>query len=324
MDACGRRREIPGKPRRRVHQAGAVTPRMHRDEVEVDAGLVTRLLESQLPHLAGTPLTVVEPWGTDHAIWRVGADLVVRLPRIGWAAGQPAKEATWLPRLAPHLPVEVPEPVALGEPGCGYPYQWAVHRWIPGEGAALDRVSDPVQLARDLAEVVRALRTVPIAGAPPARNRARPLADYDVSTREAVERCRPWIDVDAALAVWEDALAAPAHDGPPTWVQGDLEGNCLVRDERLCAVVDWGSACQGDPAVDVQVAWSPLFTDRSRQAFLDTVEIDDATIRRARGAAVNQACAALPYYQDTYPLIVARSRHKLTALGIAVDDAGPS
>src|SRR5690606_41100044 len=105
---------------------------MHADEIHVDAGLVRRLLSSQLPHLAGLLLQVVEPWGTDHAIWRLGDELVVRLPRIGWAAGQPEREATWLPRLG-HLPVGVAEPVALGEPGAGYPFRWAVHRWIPGE-----------------------------------------------------------------------------------------------------------------------------------------------------------------------------------------------
>jgi len=101
------------------------------------------------------------------------------------------------------------------------------------------------------------------------------------------------------------------------WVQGDLEGNCLVdADGRLCGIVDWNSACLGDPAVDVQVISSPLFTAESRGVFLDELDVDDATIRRSRGTAVNQACAALPYYLDTYPLIVARSWHKLGALGI--------
>jgi aminoglycoside phosphotransferase (APT) family kinase protein len=99
-------------------------------------------------------------------------------------------------------------------------------------------------------------------------------------------------------------------------VQGDLEGNCLVRDGRLCGIVDWGSACAGDPAVDVQVVWSPLFTDESRGVFLDALGVDDATLARSRGAAINQACAALPYYLHTYPRIVERSWHKLAALGV--------
>jgi aminoglycoside phosphotransferase (APT) family kinase protein len=289
---------------------------MHDEEVEVDDALVRRLLATQIPDLADRPLTMVEPWGTDNAIWRLGGDLVVRLPRVHWATGQINREATWLPLLAPHLPVAVPEPVAIGEPGLGYPYRWAVHRWIPGEGAALDRIADPATFALDLAEVVRRLQAVPTEGAPSARNRARPLHTYDEPTRWAIDNASHLIDPVAAMAVWEEALAAPPYDGPPVWVQGDLEGNCLVSDGRLCGIVDWGSACAGDPAVDVQVVWSPLFTDRSRRAFLDALDVDDAMLARSRGAAINQACAALPYFLHTYPLIVERSRHKLASLGV--------
>jgi aminoglycoside phosphotransferase (APT) family kinase protein len=289
---------------------------MHDEEVEVNEALVRRLLAAQLPDLVDRSLTIVEPWGTDNAIWRLGDDLVVRLPRIHWAQGQVDKEATWLPVLAPLLPIDVPEPVAIGRPGLGYPFTWAVHRWIPGEGATLDRMGDPTAFASDLAEVVQSLQGVPCDGAPPPHNRARPLQDYDEATRRAIAGARHLVDADAALAVWDEALAAPVHDGPGVWVQGDLEGNCLLRDGRLCGVVDWGSACRGDPAVDVQVVWSPLFTERSRRVFLDALDIDEATLNRSRGAAVNQACTALPYYLSTYPLIVERSWHKLAALGI--------
>ncbi len=289
---------------------------MHEEEVEVDDALVHRLLASQMPDLVDRPLTIVEPWGTDNAIWRVGDDLVVRLPRIHWAAGQVELEATWLPRLAPHLPVAVPEPLRIGAPGDGYPYPWALHRWLPGEGAALERMTDPARFALDLAACISALQLVSTDGAPPARNRARPLSDYDAATRRAIDAASSLIDGAAALAVWEEAVEALPHDGPPVWVQADLEGNCLVRGGRLSGIVDWGSACAGDPAVDVQVVWSPLFTDESRRAFLDALGVDDATLARSRGAAINQACAALPYYLHTYPLIVERSWHKLAALGV--------
>jgi len=289
---------------------------MHDEEVDVDEALVHRLLRSQMPDLADLPLTIVEPWGTDNAIWRVGGERVVRLPRIHWAAGQAEHEAKWMPRLAAKVPVAIPEPIAIGGPEFGYPYRWAVHRWIPGEGAALDRMVDPMAFASDLANVVRMLQTLPTAGAPPATNRARPLADYDESTRAAIDRASHLIDAAAAVAVWEEALNAAPHKRPPVWVQGDLEGNCLLRDGRLCGIVDWGSACAGDPAVDVQVVWSRLFTTDSRRAFLDALEVDDATLAQSRGAAINQACAALPYYLHTYPEIVERSWHKLATLGV--------
>lgn len=236
-----------------------MTTRMHADEVPVDHDLVRRLVDTQFPHLAGEPLRIVEPWGTDHAIWCLGDDLVVR-------------------------------------------------------------IRDPIRFAEDLARTVLELRGVPVDGAPPAQNRARPLADYDESTRRAIAAAGHLVDADAALELWEAGLAAPPHDGPPVWVHGDVEGNCLLTDGSLSGLVDWGSACVGDPAVDVQVAWSPLFTDGSRARFLELVEADDATIARAKGAAIHQACAALPYYLHTYPQIVERSRHKLRALGVEVSD----
>lgn len=289
---------------------------MHPDEVPVDEELVGHLLGAQLPDLAHLPLRRVEPWGTDHGIWRLGDDLVIRLPRIGWAQGQVALEAEWLPRLAPHLPIAVPQPVAVGQPAFGYPFQWAVHRWLPGEGAGPATITDPHQFARDLATTVQALQRVTTTGAPRARNRARPLQQYDADTREAIAAAAHLIDADAATAVWEAALAAPPWSHDRVWVHGDLEGNCLVGDGRPIGLVDWGSACSGDPAVDVQVIWSPLFTPESRATFLDALQVDEATVARSRGAAIQQACAALPYYLHTYPLIVERSWHKLAALGV--------
>jgi aminoglycoside phosphotransferase (APT) family kinase protein len=246
----------------------------------------------------------------------LGDDLVVRLPRIGWARGQVARDEAWLPRLAPHLPTALPEPVAVGEPDDDYPFPWAVHRWIDGDPASLGRMDDAVTFAGDLAAFVLCLRAIPVDGAPTARNRARPLADYDAATRAAIADAAHLIDAPAALAVWEAGLAARPHRGAPVWVHGDLEGNCLVRDGHLAGIVDWGSLCAGDPAVDTQVVWSPLFDDRSRAVFLDALAVDDDELARSRGAAINQACAALPYYLDTYPEIVERSWAKLAVLGV--------
>lgn len=242
---------------------------MHEDEVAIDEAVVRRLVADQFPALATRPLTLVEPWGTDNAIWRLGDDLVVRFPRIHWAVDQVGLEATWLPRLAPHLPVAIPRPVAVGAPGHGYPHPWAVHRWLPGTNASSGTLGDPARFARALAEVVRALWRVPPEGAPAARNRARPLAALDGEVRTFIDRSAEVIDADAALAAWNRALQAPPHEGPPVWVHGDLDGNCLVDGGRLSGIVDWGSACAGDPAVDVALVWSSLFTAEARSAFLD-------------------------------------------------------
>ncbi|MBX3314073.1 MAG: phosphotransferase [Actinobacteria bacterium] len=292
--------------------------RLHDDEVEIDETIASRLIGAQFPELADRPLRIVEPWGTANAVWRLGDDLVARFPRYPGSAAQPGRDHRVLPLLAAHLSVPIPSAVAVGRPGAGYPFEWSIHRWIDGVPAESLPMADPSAFALDLALALGDLHEIPIDDAPAARNRARPLADYDDETRGWIDGAAAVVDAEAALAVWDDALAAPAQDVPPVWVHGDLEGNCLTSDGRLCGLVDWGSACAGDPAVDVQVIWSPLFTDRSRTVFLDALQVDDATVRRAKGAAIHQACAALAYYLDTYQPIVDRSRHKLLALGVPV------
>ncbi len=290
--------------------------RMHADEVTIDETLVRHLISTQMPELDDLSLERVEPWGTDNAVWRLGEDLVVRLPRIHWATSQVDLEVTWLPRLAPLLPVSIPEPIAVGEPDDRYPWRWGVFRWLPGVPAGPTTLTDYVAFALDLADVVRSLRQIPPDGAPPATNRARPIAEYNDIALLMIDHVSDLIDADAARRVWEAAMEAEPHRGAPVWVQGDIEGNCIVREGRLSGIVDWGSACAGDPAVDVQVVWSPLFTNESRQAFVQDLDIDDATLARSRGAAIHQACGALGYYMDTYPLIVERSWHKLAAIGV--------
>ena len=124
---------------------------MHADELPIAAALVARLLAAQFPQWAALPLRRVPSAGTDNALYRLGGDLVVRLPRIPGAVGQIAREQQWLPLLAPLLPLQIPVPLAQGAPGAGYPLPWSVYRWLEGENATLERLSDPRQAALDLA-----------------------------------------------------------------------------------------------------------------------------------------------------------------------------
>jgi aminoglycoside phosphotransferase (APT) family kinase protein len=285
-------------------------PRMHVDEVAIDDALVRRLLATQFPRLADAPLTRIEAWGTDHAIFRLGDDLSVRLPKIGWASAQGDKEQRWLPVLAPHLPIEVPVPLAIGEPADGYPFRWCVSPWLEGEHPGPGGPVDLRRLAEDLAAFVLALQRIDTTHAPapaPAR-RGGPLAHADRSTREAAGRLRGEADVDALLAVWDAGLHAPAWEGPARWVHGDLsDGNLLVRKGRLTGAIDWGGLVAGDPAVELMVAWN-LFGDESRAAYRDALGfVDDAMWLRGRAWAASAAIQALPYYRDTNPDIVARS-----------------
>ncbi|MGZ7012835.1 MAG: aminoglycoside phosphotransferase family protein [Acidimicrobiales bacterium] len=298
---------------------------MHDDEVDVDVGLVHVLLEAQLPQLADRPLTRVEAWGTDHAIFRLGDDLSVRVPKIGWAATQGEREQRWLPVLAPHLPVDVPVPLVVGEPGHGYPYRWYVSPWLEGENPTPDGSTDLRPLALELAQLVRALQRVDTTGAPGPRpaQRGGPLAPADPFTRHQAEQLRGELDVDALLAVWDAGLQAAVWHGPAVWVHGDLSaGNLLVRDGRLGAAIDWGGLTVGDPAVELMAAWN-LFDPESRSVYLDALGfVDHAMWLRGRAWATSAAIQALPYYRGTNPDITARSWRVVNE--VLADDASVS
>lgn len=287
--------------------------RMHADEVPTDAALVRRLLAGQFPRWADLPISLVRSFGTDHDIYRVGDRLAARLPRIGGAAAQAAKEAEWLPRLAPQLPLALPVQLGMGHPAEGYPFDWSVCEWLPGENASAG-VGDLVQAAVDLAGFIVALRQADTAGAPPRPRRGRggPLAEHDEQVRRSIAELGGRLDGDAALRSWQESLYAPAWDGPPVWVHGDLlPGNLLVVSGRLSAVIDFGCLNLGDPACDLQPAWN-MFTGASRLGFRAGLGADDASWLRGRGWVLYQAVTALAYYWDTNPGMIRQASRALT------------
>jgi aminoglycoside phosphotransferase (APT) family kinase protein len=286
---------------------------LHDDEVEVDDDAVAALVRTQLPELASRSLRRVSTHGTDNVIYRCGDDLAVRLPRIGWAVGQVEHEHTWLPQLAPHLPAPVPLPVAVGEPGLGYPYRWLVYRWLAGRDAMSDGHVDWVALARELASFVTALHDIDPAGAPTSTGRGAPLEPEDESVRAAIEHLGGEIDTGRALDVWEAALAAGPWTAHPVWVHGDLlPGNVIVTTGRLAGIIDWASSGLGDPACDAMIAWA--MPPAARDVFRDALGLDDATWQRARGWTVQQAVQFIPYYRTSLPDAVAAARTRLDAV----------
>jgi aminoglycoside phosphotransferase (APT) family kinase protein len=283
-----------------------VAMRMHADETHIDTELVRRLVAAQFSSWADLPVAPVPSSGTDNAMYRLGDDLAVRLPRIPGAAPNVAMEHRWIPFVAPHLPVAVPEPVALGEPAAGYPHPWSVCRWLPGANPS----SGDAVLAADLASFVAALRAVSPAGAP-AAGRGVPLAARDEPTRAALAASTELVDTVALTRMWDEALTLPAWEGPATWLHGDLApGNVLVQDGRLTAVIDWSAAGVGDPSVDQIVAWNLLTVD-GRRAFRAELGSDEVTWLRGRAWALSISIIQLPYYLETNPALAANSRHVL-------------
>lgn len=285
---------------------------MHADDVQVDKVLVHRLLAGQFPHWADLPIEPVVSFGTDHHIFRLGDHLAVRLPRIGWATRQAAIEAKWLPRFAPHLPLAVPVPRAIGREDEDYPFVWSVVEWLPGENAGSAGL-DLDQAALDLAGFIEALRRIDPSGAHARLSGARggPLAERNGTVRRAISQLGDRIDGAAALRSWEASVAAPAWDGPEVWVHGDLlPGNLIVVAGQLSAVIDFGGLNVGDPACDLLPAWN-LFEGPSRARFRAALDVDEATWLRGRGWALGQAVVALPYYWDSNPGIVHQAERAL-------------
>jgi aminoglycoside phosphotransferase (APT) family kinase protein len=278
---------------------------MHPGEVTFGDDIVRRLVDSQFPQWSELPLERIRSPGTVNVLYRLGDELVVRLPRLreagnGWSVGAFDRDREWLPKLAPLLPVAVPQPVAKGEPANGYPSEWGVYAWLPGAHPDPERLAEPESLARQLARFTRALRAIETGGGPES-GRGSSLERWDEPTRVALRELEGSIDTAAALAAWERALAAPPWNGAPVWVHGDLmPANLLLQGATLTGVLDWGGAGLGDPAIDLQPAWN-LFSGRSRAVFRDELEVDDASWERGRGWALWTGIVALPYYRETNP-----------------------
>jgi aminoglycoside phosphotransferase (APT) family kinase protein len=288
-------------------------PRMHADELPIDPELVRRLLAAQFPDWAGLPLEPVRFFGTDNAIYRLGNELAIRLPRRDKNVVQLEKELHWLPKLAPFLPLAIPEPVGVGEPADDYPLPWAIYGWLEGEPAY---ESPPAGPEDELAAFLAALQAIDPTGGPlPGEHnffRGEPVGVRDAVTRESIAKLGLERE---ALPIWEEALAAPCWSGPPVWIHGDLDArNLLVSNGRVSGVVDFGGLGVGDPACDVMAAWK-LLSSEGRKRFRQALDVDDATWSRARGWALTTAVNALTYYTDeTNPLLVREARSWLAEL----------
>jgi aminoglycoside phosphotransferase (APT) family kinase protein len=255
------------------------------DRLVIDVPLVRRLVDHQFPQWKRLSILPVAVSGWDNRTFHLGENMLVRLPSAAEYALQVEKEHKWLPKLAPSLPVAIPIPLAMGEPGEGYPWKWSIYRWLEGEPAASAPIADLSNFAVSLAQFLRALQNIDASGGPaPGLHsfyRGGPLSVYDAETRKAIVALTGKIDVDAATEVWKTALAT-SWNKTPVWVHGDMsEGNLLVKEGRLSGVIDFGQLAVGDPACDLAITWT-FFKGKSRQAFRDHILLDEETWARGR------------------------------------------
>ena len=291
-------------------------PKLHADEIDISTELAADLIAGQFPQWAGLPVRPTASAGTECVLYRLGDDLAIRLPRRPGKDLDELLTGGVLKRLAPYLPVPVPELMAHGQPAPGYPAEWGVLRWIDGDTPVEGCLSEPDGLAADLAGFLRTLWGIDFAAAGladrlPGAYRGGPLADRDAFTRDAVGQLTGLIDTDLARSIWAEAVRLPDWAGRRTLIHADLmPGNILTRDGRLAAVIDFACAGTGDPAQDLIVAWM-LLPRQVRPSFRRATGVDDETWLRGRGRALSMALGHLPYYQHTNLAMAANARYTI-------------
>jgi aminoglycoside phosphotransferase (APT) family kinase protein len=246
--------------------------------------------------------------GTVHVLYRLGTDMLVRLPRRRWGTEGP--DGHLLDQLAQRVPVPIPSTIAVGQPSAEYPYEWSVVRWLDGETPVEGDLANPGLLAADLAEFLKALWSIDLAGGPPAY-RGGPLATRNEFTLDAIDRVHGLVDTESARFIWDHAVRLPSWHGPDTWIHADLmPGNVLIGNDRLAGVIDFECSGIGDPAQDLIVAWM-LLPAQVRPDFRRAVDADDATWFRGRARALSMALGHLDYYKDSNQVMAANARYTI-------------
>ncbi|WP_274366019.1 aminoglycoside phosphotransferase family protein [Paenibacillus thermotolerans] len=260
--------------------------------IEITVELVRRLIDSQFPQWSDLSIRPVEKSGHDNRTFRLGSEMTVRLPSHERYASAVEKELTWLPIFKPHLSLPIPAPVAKGEPTNEYPLPWSVNRWIEGDTVTHTNIRDINEFAEDLAEFLKELEAIDASRGIPAGvqnfHRGGNLAVYDHETRSVIETLSGQYDQRLLTEIWELSLAT-TYQSAPVWLHGDVAvGNLLVKNGRLCGVIDFGTMGVGDPSSDLVMAWN-FFDDISREIFLSRMNFDEDTLNRARGWALWKA-----------------------------------
>jgi len=260
-----------------------------KNSVQINEKLVHNLIFSQFPKLADLKIKAVSNQGWDNRTFHLGDNMLVRLPSDAMYASQVKKEYYWLPKLRSCLPLEIPKPIAMGNPTPEYPFHWLINEWLEGDTSAVDRIDDLGKFAISLAEFIKSLHQCDTKGAPLAGPdnfyRGGSLSIYDADTRKAIAQLKDKNLSRSLTAIWEKALSS-SWEKSPVWVHGDIAiGNLLVTNGKLSAVIDFGQLAIGDPACDLVIYWTFL-SGESQGMFRKTLNLDNDTWDRARGWAL--------------------------------------
>ena len=275
-------------------------------EINIDEDLIRVLLSEQHPALANLPLEIIGN-GWDNVIARLGSDLTVRLPRRQLAAPLIGYEQHWLPQLAVHLPLPIPQPVLIGVPSDRFPWAWSICHWLPGNTVWGEPLQDPNGAATSIAQFLVALHVPAPADAPINPYRGGPLGDRTEAVQQRSSSVATATTRHQILQIWPDLVATPAWNRPAVWLHGDLHpANILSVHGHISAIIDFGDITSGDPATDLAVAWM-LFEAPQRQIVRRLAGVDDDTWTRAAGWAIHLSLAYLTADESTVMPAIGRA-----------------
>ncbi|MEK6733778.1 MAG: aminoglycoside phosphotransferase family protein [Pseudomonadota bacterium] len=271
--------------------------------INITPELAQKLIAEQFLEYASLPITSVESQGHDNRTFRLGDEMLIRMPTDYQYALKVAKEQDLLPKLAPHLSIDIPVPIKMGAPSADYPYPFSIYKWLEGKSINLinKEIIDLDSLAYNLAKFLKELQAIKeVEGPAPGQHnwwRGSNISVYDKDAREQIAKLVGIIDTNKAMDLWIHALNTKWNK-PPVWIHGDFAiGNMLMKDGKLSAVIDFGGMGMGDPACDLVITWVYL-EGNSREIFMREMNLDENTWLRAKAWALWKATFVLCELED--------------------------
>jgi len=284
-----------------THQFETIIPTASFEDL-LSPALAHSLIIQQFPQYAALPVSDIEKQGHDNRTYRLGKELLIRMPTAHEYALKVPMEQELLPKLAPYLSISIPTPIKIGAPSKEYPYPFSIYKWLAGASLNLTTLNSTElkQLAIDLSKFLTQLQAIELKGPAPGQHnwwRGDHVSVYDQGARKQIIELNGLIDKTKAIDLWEKACAT-AWEKPPVWVNCDLVlGNMLIQNGRLSAIIDFGGAAVGDPACDLVIAWTYL-SGESRKIFIKGLSLDENTWLRARAWALWKATFELCNIED--------------------------
>jgi aminoglycoside phosphotransferase (APT) family kinase protein len=290
---------------------------MHADQLTISLETVRELVGDQFPRWRDLPVRALPSSGTVNAIFRIGERLAARFPLepgdVGAKRAWLAAEAEAAAELAGRTRFPTPEPVALGEPGRGYPLPWSVQTWLPGVVATDDDPGESVGFAEDLAAFIADVRAIDTRGRTfRGGGRGGELPTHDGWMDTCFRHSEGLLDVPRLRGMWSDLRTLPRGAAPDVMSHTDLiPGNILVAAGRLAGVLDVGGFGPADPALDLVGAWH-LLEAGPRHALRTHLGPTELEWERGKAWAFVQAMGTVWYYRETNPTM-SRMGHRTLA-----------